>query len=72
MPTYNVNADVWASDAKEYVATKTKTTDNPVQFTEWVNKYDNMKGHDNWAIERSFSVNETGGFDFIYRGIPKQ
>lgn len=72
MATYNIYRDAWDSDAKEYIPTRAKTYDDVQQFINDVNKYANLKGHDNWLIVRELVLNETGGMDYFYRGVSKK
>ena len=68
MTTYHITRDAWDSDAKEYVATATKEYTDAVEWAKDVSKYSNVRGHDNWHIVRSLVANETGGFDYFFRG----
>ena len=71
MTTYTICRDAWDSDAKEYVTTKTKVYDDPIAWASDVTKYANVKGHDNWTLQRDLVANENGGFDYYIRGVRK-
>lgn len=71
MTTYTITRDSWDSDTKEYVPTKTKVYYDPITWAADVTKYANVKGHDNWALQRDLVANENGGFDYYVRGVKK-